>query len=112
MQALWHMALEPIAEEWADPNSYGFRPKRSTQDAIEQCFKTLSRRDSAQIIFEGDIKSCFDSIDHEYLLKNIPMDKIILKKFLKAEFMEKNVIYPTISGVQQGGLCKALHKPP
>jgi RNA-directed DNA polymerase len=41
MQALWHMALEPIAEEWADPNSYGFRPKRSTHDAIEQCYRAM-----------------------------------------------------------------------
>lgn len=104
MQALWHMALEPIAEEWADPNSYGFRPKRSTHDAIEQCFKVLSKKTSAQIIFEGDIKSCFDNIDHEYLLKNIPMDKTILKKFLKAKFMEKGVIYPTEFGVPQGGI--------
>ena len=37
MQALWKLALEPIAETLADPNSYGFRPERSTADAIEQC---------------------------------------------------------------------------
>ena len=44
MQALYLLALEPIAETTADPNSYGFRPKRSTADAIEQCFKLLSRK--------------------------------------------------------------------
>ena len=38
MQALWQMALIPVAETTADLNSYGFRPKRSTADAIEQCF--------------------------------------------------------------------------
>nr|MBP6952787.1 group II intron reverse transcriptase/maturase [Alphaproteobacteria bacterium] len=37
-QALYHLALEPIAEEKADPNSYGFRPRRSTMDAIGQCY--------------------------------------------------------------------------
>lgn len=52
MQALWYAALIPIAEERADPNAYGFRPKRSAHDAIEQCFKMLARRNSARWIFE------------------------------------------------------------
>lgn len=104
MQALWQAALEPIAEELADPNSYGFRPKRSTQDAIEQCFTSLCRQSSAKFVFEGDIKSCFDSFSHEYLLEKIPMDKVILRKFLKADFMEKQVIHPTLAGVPQGGI--------
>lgn len=60
MQALWHLALEPIAEEWSDPNSYGFRPKRSVADAIEQTFIVLSRKISAPWVWEGDIKACFD----------------------------------------------------
>jgi len=88
MQALWYAALLPIAENRADPNAYGFRPKRSTHDAIEQCFKTLSRRKTATFVLEGDIRACFDSISHQWLEDNIPMDKIILKKFLKAGFME------------------------
>jgi RNA-directed DNA polymerase len=44
MQALWYAALVPIAEQRADPNAYGFRPKRSAHDAIEQCFKMLGKR--------------------------------------------------------------------
>ncbi len=56
MQALWHAALVPIAEERADPNAYGFRPKRSTHDAIEQCFKLLAKRTSATWILERSIK--------------------------------------------------------
>ena len=48
MQALWLLALGPVAETTGDPNSYGFRPKRSTADAVEQCFKALAKRDSAQ----------------------------------------------------------------
>ena len=43
-QALHLLALEPIAETTADPNSYGFRSARSTADAIEQCFKALTHR--------------------------------------------------------------------
>jgi RNA-directed DNA polymerase len=60
MQALYLLALEPIAETKADKNSYGFRMKRSCADAIEQCFKALAKKSSAQWILEGDIRSCFD----------------------------------------------------
>lgn len=72
-QALHLLSLEPIVEEWADPNAYGFRLKRSAHDAREQCFNVLCRARSAEWILEGDIKSCFCKIDHEYLLKEIPM---------------------------------------
>ncbi|GCH59893.1 group II intron-encoded reverse transcriptase [Escherichia coli] len=65
------MALEPVAETTADPNSFGFRPCRSTADAIEQCFTTLHRADRAQWILEADIRSCFDEISHEWLIANI-----------------------------------------
>ena len=71
--------LDPIAETLADPNSYGFRLERSTADAIDQCHRVLSQRWSAQWILEGDIRSCFDSISHDWLLANIPMDKAILR---------------------------------
>ena len=104
MQALHHLALEPIAEERADPNSYGFRPKRSVADAIEQCFVALSRRWSPQWVFEGDIRSCFDKIDHTWIKENILMDHKILGKFLEAGYMEKGVIYPTSGGTPQGGV--------
>lgn len=60
MQSLHLLALEPIAEFYANKNSYGFRPKRSAADAIEACFISLARRGSAQWILEADIKSCFD----------------------------------------------------
>ena len=60
MQALYLLALDPVAETTADPNSYGFRPQRSTADAIEQCFITLGKGKSPQWILEGDIKGCFD----------------------------------------------------
>lgn len=104
MQALWLMALIPIAEERADPNSYGFRLKRSTQDAREQCFNVLSRKNSAPWVFEGDIFSCFNKISHQWLLENIPMDKQILRKFLKAGYMEKQRLYPTELGTGQGSI--------
>lgn len=104
MQALWHAALVPIAEERADINAYGFRPKRSAHDAIEQCFCALAKKHAATWILEGDIKACFDRIDHDWLLKNIPMDKTILKKFLKAGYVEERTIHSPEFGTPQGGI--------
>ena len=104
MQALYLLALEPIAETLADPNSYGFRPGRCTADAIEQCFKALAKADRAKWILEGDIKGCFDNISHEWLLANIPTDKAILKKWLKSGFLENQIWYDSYSGTPQGGI--------
>lgn len=103
-QALYLLSLEPIVEERADPNAYGFRLKRSTHDAREQCFNVLCRANSATWVIEGDIKSCYDRINHEYLLQEIPMDKVILRKFLNSGFMENNQLYPTTAGTPQGGV--------
>ena len=74
MQALYLLALEPISETQADPNAYGFRPKRSVADAISQCFNVLAQKQSATWILEGDIKACFDRISHSWLLAHTPMD--------------------------------------
>jgi RNA-directed DNA polymerase len=60
MQALHLLALEPIAETTGDPNSYGFRPARSTADAIGHLHQVLSLPTGAEWILEGDIRSCFD----------------------------------------------------
>ncbi len=103
-QALHLLALEPIAETVIDKNSYGFRSKRSTADAIEQCFNSLSRKIAAQWILEGDIRSCFDKISHEWLLDNIPMDKVILSKWLSAGYIDKRTLYHTYEGTPQGGI--------
>jgi RNA-directed DNA polymerase len=104
IQALHLLALEPIVEERADPNAYGFRLKRSTHDAIEQCFNALGKAKSATFVLEGDIRDCFGQISHDWLLENIPMDKQILRKFLKAGFMEKGRLNLTIKGTPQGSV--------
>jgi RNA-directed DNA polymerase len=108
MQALYLQALEPIAETTGDPNSYGFRKERSTADAIEQCFIVLGQRKSPKWILEGDIQSCFDKISHAWLLAHIPMDKTILRKWLKAGFMDHGTLYPTEAGTPQGGIASPV----
>ena len=112
MQALYLLALEPVAEMMADIHSYGFRPRRSTADAIGQCFNALSRKTSARYILEADIKSCFDEISHSWLLENVPMDKHILAKWLAAGYIDKSGTHATHVGTPQGGLCEDSHKPP
>ncbi len=104
MQALHLLALEPIAETTGDRNSYGFRPGRSTADAIGQSFLMLSRKDSATWVLEGDIRGCFDNISHEWMLRQIPTDKEVLRKWLKAGFVEKRILFPTEAGTPQGGI--------
>ena len=104
MQALYHLALDPVAEVAADPNSYGFRKGRSVQDAIEQCFIVLGQAGSAQWVLEGDIRSCFDEISHRWLLTHIPLEKGMLRQWLRAGYLEQNQWRPTEQGTPQGGI--------
>lgn len=104
MQALLLLTLEPIAETTADINSYGFRPKRCCADAIEQCFVVFGNRYCATWILEADIKGCFDNIDHNWLLENIPIDKHILSQWLKAGIIENGFFQDTNKGTPQGGI--------
>ncbi len=104
MQALYLLALLPVAETTGDLNSYGFRPERSTADAIDYCFCVLGRKDSAPWVLEGDIRGCFDNISHTWMLDHISTDKEVLKKWLKAGYMENRTLFPTEAGTPQGGI--------
>jgi RNA-directed DNA polymerase len=108
MQALYLLALDPVAETMADPNSYGFRKARSTADAIEACFIALCQHDRAQWILEGDIRSCFDRISHAWLLAHLPMDKAMLRKWLKAGYLENYQFHATEEGTPQGGIISPV----
>jgi RNA-directed DNA polymerase len=108
MQALYLLALDPIAETLTEPNSYGFRWERSTADAIDQCHRVLAQRGSAQWILEGDIRSCFARLSHDWLVAHIPTDQTIFRKWLNAGFMDKHVLHPTETGVPQGGVASPV----
>lgn len=103
-QALHLMALDPIAEEISDKRSYGFRKYRSCQDAIEYLHICLGNRHRARFILEADIKGYFDNLSHDWIYNNVPMDKKILKLWLKAGYFDKNTFYKTETGVPQGGI--------
>ena len=104
MQALYKLALAPVAETTADGNSYGFREGRSCADAIQASFNALSKPNSATWVLEADIAGCFDNISKEWLLDNIPMDKAILRKWLEAGYVENGINYPSRKGTPQGGI--------
>lgn len=104
MQALYLMALEPVVETLADKTSFGFRKGRSCADAREQLFINYSRKTSPKWILEGDIKGCFDNISHDWLIDNVPMDKSILRSFLKAGFIHNGFRFSTDNGTPQGGI--------
>ncbi len=104
MQALYLLTLEPIAEITGDPNSYGFRYYRACRDAIAQCFCALAKSYSPKWILDADIKSCFDWINHDWLLNNIPIDKRMLREWLKCGYFQNRKLFPTQSGTPQGGI--------
>lgn len=108
MQALHKLALEPIAETMADPNSYGFRAERCMADAIACLFNALSHKGSPQWILEGDIKACFDKISHQWMSQHICTDTKVLEQWLKAGFVEKGTLFPTTQGCPQGGIISSV----
>lgn len=104
VQTLWTYALSPIAEHESDTRSYGFRVFRCTADAAVYLKLMISSYTATRRwVLEADIKKFFDTVDHNWLYENIPMKKSVLKQFLKAGFMEKNVLMQTTEGFPQGG---------
>ena len=108
MQAIFLLALDPVAETTADPNSYGFRRERSCADAIGQCFIALAKKRSPQWVLEGDIRACFDRINHDWLLSHAAMDREILRKWLKSGYLESHVFHTTEEGTPQGGIISPV----
>jgi RNA-directed DNA polymerase len=108
IQALYALALDPVAEATADRTSFGFRKKRGTTDAAQHIFNYSRHNKRTQWILEGDIKGCFDNINHQWLMENIPMNKKILKQLLKAGYSYKRELFPTESGTPQGGILSPI----
>lgn len=108
MQALYALVLDPIQEATADPNSYGFRLGRSCQDAMEMIFKLMAPSHHPNWVLEGDIKACFDSFSHQWMLNNIPMDKKVLRQFIKAGFVFEDKLFPSEKGSPQGGVISPI----
>jgi RNA-directed DNA polymerase len=110
-QAIVKNSLEPEWEAVFEEHSYGFRPGRSCQDAIDQCFIKLRGWDYGHTwVLEADIKGFFDNIAHESILNmmgNFPKREII-KGWLKAGFVFQGKLNPTEQGTPQGGVISPL----
>ena len=113
VQASMKLVLEPIFEADFKPVSYGFRPRRRAQDAIEEIFFYTTH--GYHWVLEGDIKSCFDEISHVGLMDRLRRrigDKRVLglvKAFLKAGVLgEDQVMRDTVTGTPQGGILSPL----
>ncbi|MGR5489129.1 reverse transcriptase domain-containing protein, partial [Vibrio alfacsensis] len=59
-------------------------------------------------VLEGDIKGCFDHISHDWLIANVPMDKIILKRWLQSGYLKSGSFNPTDAGTPQGGIISPV----
>lgn len=68
----------------------------------------LARTTAAQGVLEGDIRACCDGISHEWLLAHVPMDKALLRAWLKAGYVEEGHWYPTTAGTPQGGIVSPV----
>lgn len=108
MQAVYSTGLAPVAEATSDPNSYGFRPCRCCQDAIDQIAGMMSRSTRPQWILEGDIKGCFDNISHDWIMEHIPVEKRILAQWLKCGYIEDHRLYYNEAGTPQGGIISPV----
>lgn len=108
MQALYRLALDPIAETTGDSNSYGYRKGRAPVDALQQCWTCLNRKCSSSWVLEADIQSCFDTISHDWLMEHIPMEKQILRQWLEAGYMSDRALHATEAGVPQGGIISPV----
>ncbi|MFM7580047.1 MAG: group II intron reverse transcriptase/maturase [Microcystaceae cyanobacterium] len=109
LQALSKMALEPEWEAKFEPNSYGFRPGRSCQDAIGAIFIGIHLKD--KYVLDADISKCFDKINHQKLLEKLntfPKLRRQVKSWLKAGVMDGNSLFPTEEGTPQGGVISPL----
>lgn len=108
MQTLYRFALEPIGELTADRCSFAFLSNRSAKDAIIRMSDVLSHNPDFLWVMKADIKACFDNISHEWILEHIPMDKVILRKFLECGYVEKMTYYSIDKGVPQGGCISCV----
>jgi RNA-directed DNA polymerase len=115
LQALAVNALEPEWEARFESRSYGFRPGRSCQDAMQAIFVTARGARCRRLwVLDADLTAAFDQIDHSRLLDRLGTfpGRGMIEGWLRAGVMDQGRFAPTERGSPQGGLCAAAHKPP
>ncbi len=108
--------LSPMFEQVFSPYSYGFRPGRSAHQAIQKSQEYI--REGYDWCVDIDLEKFFDRVNHDMLMARVARvvkDKRVLKlirAYLNSGVMVNGIVMETEEGTPQGGLCKALHKPP
>ncbi|MFG3025417.1 reverse transcriptase domain-containing protein [Streptomyces sp. NPDC048254] len=115
VQMALKLILEPIFEVDFYPSSYGYRPARRAQDAIAEIHHCTSKPSNYEWVVEGDIKACFDNIDHHVLMDLVAeriKDRKVLRMvsaFLRAGVVELHGGFAeTLTGTPQGGVASPL----
>lgn len=111
LQMVVKLALEPEWEARFEQNSYGFRPGRRCMDAIHVIHATIAQqkgKTGSAWILDADIAKCFDNIDHEALLKKLPVFTNVIRGWLKAGAIEFGRFTKTVKGTPQGGVISPL----
>ena len=105
MQALYLLSLAPVAETKADKNSYGFRIGRATHDAITQVKNLLDKEGCAEWVLGRRHQELLRSISaFSWLEDHVLMDRVMLRKWLKAGVVEFGTFQATVAGTPQGGI--------
>ena len=110
LQAMVKNALEPCWEAQFEGTSYGFRPGRSTHDAIGKIYCAVRPNHKKKWVLDADIRGCFDNINQKKLMEimgNFPGRKLI-KLWLKAGYVDNNVYHKQETGTPQGGIISPL----
>ena len=110
LQAIVKNALEPCWEAQFEGISYGFRPGRCTHDALGKIYVAVRPHKKKKWVVDADISGCFDNINHKHLIStigNFPGRRLI-REWLKAGYVDKNVFYAQKSGTPQGGIISPL----
>jgi RNA-directed DNA polymerase len=110
LQAMVKSALEPYWESQFEGSSYGFRPGRGCHDAIEKIYALARPNKRKKWVVDADIRGAFDHIDHDFLLRaigNAP-GRALIKQWLKAGYLEDEVVHETPTGTPQGGVLSPL----
>ena len=110
LQGMVKNALEPSWEARFEGASYGFRPGRSAQDAIGKVYQLSLPTRRKKWVVDADIEGAFDNIDHEHLLKTIGLapGRELVRRWLKAGYVDRGVFHPTDAGTPQGGVISPL----
>ena len=111
LQALVKLGMEPEWEARFEPNSYGFRPGRSTHDAIEAIYGSIKQK--SKYVLDADISQCFERINHEALLGKVGQTpyRRLIKQWLKSGVIDKDYFHRPLllpCREQQGGVISTL----